>query len=453
MKRVFMVFFALLLTQAWVPAAFSESNMVDEFGNKSDVITNSQGELIPAPEILRPCGVSVTKQCIKSITATDDNNVTYIAKPSGTSSYQWQSGLLVKVPDWELINKKFSYGSNLFGISISQIPNDLQWRSANGLNSGALNYGKVQVFLYPHFNSDIRPSMITFLGENSQEQCGTQKSPERCFAPPLFGQPLNWKIQLYVEPVEAGVLWSRSTNSKFKVISNSNSKSKWSLIEISGKNIEYPDYVFTEIRNQAISDRNKSDFSRDYLVLELNYKSNNYTRYIAEQCVDSIRDNQYIVLSSNAWSMENPKWNSTNNSLEIKLNSPSFDHKGNKTIGYLELEIPQTLAKCLWNLKSDSVSKLDVEVFYDQNNEKQVVSLIQTSSMESIRLIANNFHYSSPTFAFKLPQSEYVSRPPQSSITPGKTMKKITISCNNGKVTKKVSGVNPKCPTGYKKVA
>ena len=31
------------------------------------------------------------------------------------------------------------------------------------------------------------------------------------------------------------------------------------------------------------------------------------------------------------------------------------------------------------------------------------------------------------------------------------TNKKKTISCSKGKVTKKVTAVNPKCPTGYKK--
>jgi hypothetical protein len=29
--------------------------------------------------------------------------------------------------------------------------------------------------------------------------------------------------------------------------------------------------------------------------------------------------------------------------------------------------------------------------------------------------------------------------------------KSVTISCIKGKLLKKISGVNPKCPTGYKK--
>ena len=450
MKKVFIVFFSLLLSLASTPAAISESNLVDEFGNKSDVITNSLGEVIPAPEIFKPCGATITKQCIKSVSAIDENGVIFNAKPSGTFSYQWQSGLLVNVPDWELANKTFSYGSNLFGVSISQIPNDLQWRSANGFYSGELNSGKLQVLMYPYFKSKITPQVVNFVGEKTQLQCGSPKNLEQCFAPPLFGEPLNWKIQMYVKPIELGVLWGRSTSGNFRVISKAIPNFEWDLVEISGKNLEYPDFVFNEIRNQPIADRSKSDYSRDYLWLEMNYKTNNFTGYIANKCVNSIPSDQYVTLSSNAWSMENPKWNSLNSSLEIKLNSPSYTHQGAKTVGYLELEIPQALAKCLWDIKSNSISKLDVEVFYDQNNEKQIVSLIQTSTDRSIKLVANNFHYSSPTFAFKMPKAEKAMNQPKTSLSPSSQSKKV-ISCVKGKVTKKVAGTNPKCPAGYKK--
>ena len=37
------------------------------------------------------------------------------------------------------------------------------------------------------------------------------------------------------------------------------------------------------------------------------------------------------------------------------------------------------------------------------------------------------------------------------SITTGTTAKKATITCVKGKTTKKVTGVSPKCPSGYKK--
>ena len=37
--------------------------------------------------------------------------------------------------------------------------------------------------------------------------------------------------------------------------------------------------------------------------------------------------------------------------------------------------------------------------------------------------------------------------------TPTTTAKKTTVTCVKGKTTKKVTGVNPKCPAGYKKKA
>jgi hypothetical protein len=36
---------------------------------------------------------------------------------------------------------------------------------------------------------------------------------------------------------------------------------------------------------------------------------------------------------------------------------------------------------------------------------------------------------------------------------PTTVAKKTTITCVNGKTTKKVTAVNPKCPSGYKKKA
>jgi hypothetical protein len=43
--------------------------------------------------------------------------------------------------------------------------------------------------------------------------------------------------------------------------------------------------------------------------------------------------------------------------------------------------------------------------------------------------------------------------PTPTVVNPATTTKKITITCIKGKTTKKVTGVNPKCPTGYRKKA
>ena len=84
-----------------------------------------------------------------------------------------------------------------------------------------------------------------------------------------------------------------------------------------------------------------------------------------------------------------------------------------------------------------------------------------------LRLKAHGFTFSSPTLKIKLTQNA-PSAPTQSaqpaksestnSSTPEKSAsaapapaKKISITCVKGKVVRKVIGVAPKCPAGFKK--
>ena len=83
-----------------------------------------------------------------------------------------------------------------------------------------------------------------------------------------------------------------------------------------------------------------------------------------------------------------------------------------------------------------------------------------------VYLSADGFTFSAPTLKVKLiqpepPKVEVASAATNNATPEVKTVipvkpapaaaKKITITCTKGKVTKKVFGANPKCPTGYKK--
>jgi hypothetical protein len=97
------------------------------------------------------------------------------------------------------------------------------------------------------------------------------------------------------------------------------------------------------------------------------------------------------------------------------------------------------------------------------------MSLVKTAS--GIRIIASNFSYSSEQITFKaLPTvvSESSQKPVDDSSILGKVQsdsikgtttsktvvpaaKSTTILCTKGKVTRKIVGINPKCPNGFKK--
>jgi hypothetical protein len=65
---------------------------------------------------------------------------------------------------------------------------------------------------------------------------------------------------------------------------------------------------------------------------------------------------------------------------------------------------------------------------------------------------ANGFSYSAPTVKIKLSQeAEVIAPTPAPSASVKAPIKAVTITCINGKTTKKVTAAKPKCPTGYKK--
>jgi len=73
-----------------------------------------------------------------------------------------------------------------------------------------------------------------------------------------------------------------------------------------------------------------------------------------------------------------------------------------------------------------------------------------------LALSANGFTFSSPVLKVKLTQEKPVEeQKPLDQIVQApaasKVQSKKTIYCVKGKTTKKVTAVNPKCPTGYKK--
>jgi len=97
---------------------------------------------------------------------------------------------------------------------------------------------------------------------------------------------------------------------------------------------------------------------------------------------------------------------------------------------------------------------------------------IETSSLQELgagtekwlKLSARGFTFSSPTLKIKLNQDKPVVAAPSpapsqatssqsAAATPAVKVpaKRVSITCVKGKLTRKVSGVAPKCPAGFKK--
>jgi hypothetical protein len=140
-----------------------------------------------------------------------------------------------------------------------------------------------------------------------------------------------------------------------------------------------------------------------------------------------------------------PEWDSTSNSFAFKVASPHLDQNGEANKGFYTLYIPTELAKCRWG---DAVSSAKAEVqIVNSDGKTSITTLAATTEDGNFRFSINGFGYSSPTI--KIRMGKDIKAP----IAEVVTKNSIAIKCVKGKTVKKVVGVNPVCPSGYKKVA
>ena len=153
-----------------------------------------------------------------------------------------------------------------------------------------------------------------------------------------------------------------------------------------------------------------------------------------------------------------PKYDGTTMSYDVAsphYNTGGKDYDADAFKGRYDLLLTESYAKCVWNLK-DGIPAVSVEVQKTDgtlDNSVKVTGGLNTSS-GLYEFSAIGFTFSSPKIKIKL------SAPPTKDGTPTVTQAAPaakpkasvkSISCVKGKITKKVTGVSPKCPAGFKK--
>jgi len=151
-------------------------------------------------------------------------------------------------------------------------------------------------------------------------------------------------------------------------------------------------------------------------------------------------------------------------SLNFRVGGAHFLADGTTLVkGSYDLALRAEFARCLYKF-SNAPLGASVSVTSTDGSTQDVAteSLREDAAREWLYLSAKNFTFSSPTIRVKLVQKSQVdstvkpatnspsSAPSASTQSPKKTPN-ITITCIKGKTIKKVTSINPKCPTGYKK--
>lgn len=169
------------------------------------------------------------------------------------------------------------------------------------------------------------------------------------------------------------------------------------------------------------------------------------------------------VVSTNAllYSAGPPTYNASEGTLDYKVAAPHFESTGSEASGTYDLLLRSDVARCIYGF-TEAPIKASLEVLSGDGITKVATTAINERD-GWLTMSANGFGFSSPIVRAKLSQeipkptpTPEVTKTPESSadqvvITP--KVKKKTISCVKGVSKKKISGIKPKCPKGWKKAA
>lgn len=172
-----------------------------------------------------------------------------------------------------------------------------------------------------------------------------------------------------------------------------------------------------------------------------------------------------VASNASAYSPGAPTFDKESQTLDYRVAAPHFAPDGStENLGTYGLSMRADLVQCLYGVK-EVPAKAEISITSVSTGGSRVSTVALYRNGNWVYLSAEGFTFSAPTLKVKLIQPEpskvEVASPATNTATPEvKTVikakpapavaKKIIITCTKGKVIKKVSGTNPKCPTGYK---
>lgn len=178
------------------------------------------------------------------------------------------------------------------------------------------------------------------------------------------------------------------------------------------------------------------------------------------------------VVTTNAMVYEGTAPAFMDGSLNYKVGGMHLNPDGSVFQGTYDLVMRKGTAQCLYGFNDAPITATVtvVDAGKEQRIETSSLQELGTGTDKWLKLSARGFTFSSPTLKIKLNQDKPAAAAPaqpaqssQSSTQAGSSQsasgapavqtpaKRISITCVKGKVTRKVSGVAPKCPAGFKK--
>ena len=165
--------------------------------------------------------------------------------------------------------------------------------------------------------------------------------------------------------------------------------------------------------------------------------------------------NGIVSTNSTVFDSTAPTWNEAEQSLDFRVGAAHFDSNEKIFNGYYKLLVNKQVARCLWG---GSLENARASISVISSGDQQLLATTSTSSDSNwVNFEASGFNFSTPTIRVKYEPLVQATSTPSISQSNSilKTTKKIEtikeITCIKGNVTKKLKGINMKCPVGFKK--
>ena len=122
--------------------------------------------------------------------------------------------------------------------------------------------------------------------------------------------------------------------------------------------------------------------------------------------------------------------------------------------GYYSVSVAEKVAQCLWKTNLSS-AKATISIIPTDGSEITTINTELAKTSEGyFQFTAAGFHFSANKISLKLIPEVAPTEPTPLTVKPiaAKPVVKKTITCSKGKSLKIVTSLNPKCPSGYRKI-
>lgn len=289
-------------------------------------------------------------------------------------------------------------------------------------------------------SSTLRDFRISMPKRETDLWCGTIERPAYCYRSVNFDRELEFEIRLRI-PSSFQVAYVNGRGKEMKV------ESGLEVENIAGDEVQR---VRITLKTLKMSQMNWSDLIPNPLA------SSEWAEWESDQTNTFIYSSEHPVtlglvrcagvpsvsVISNGFYADVPQWDPYSSSLTVKVSGPHYKSDGQLNLGFFQAQISAKLAKCLWGIDLSGQVKGQISILESSDGAQDVQTLLGHFDGNSYILTATNFHYSTQTISMKL-----LKESPSGPVRVART----TIVCVKVKSVKRVSGLRPVCPVGFKR--